>query len=159
MCCSFKPNGNIVNVLHLHVCVNTLYDSLFALNTLWLSFQVSNKYLCIFFKGHGAWNYSTLFWLTYPGSLNFFFLAFDILNNAVVNNMVVLFLYSAVISLEYIYRGKIDRSNKRMHLKFWYIFSRCSTNLEFHQHCISTAFFCWYKNYFPRFIRLLLYVF
>lgn len=47
-----------------------------------------------------------------------FFLAFDILNNAVVNNMVVLFLYSAIISLEYIYRGKIDRSNKRMHLKF-----------------------------------------
>ena len=67
----------------------------------------------------------TVIWLFYPSFDLRLFLTFDILNNAIVNNTALIFLYSRVTSLEYIQRCEIDRSNRRMHLIFWYIFLHC----------------------------------
>ena len=67
----------------------------------------------------------TVIWLFYPSFDLRLFLTFDILNNAIVNNTAVIFLYSRVTSLEYIQRCESDRSNRRMHLIFWYTFLHC----------------------------------
>lgn len=122
MCCSLKPNGNIVNVLHLHIIVNTLCDSLFALNRLWLSFQVS-KYLCIFFKGLCTWNHNTLTDLSQVTELFFFWLC---LCKQCCSKQYGSFIFVFCNDFFRMYLQRWNRSNKRMHLTFWYIFSHCS---------------------------------
>ena len=97
----------------------------------WIGRQI--LYLCVYWR--------TVIWLFYP-SFDFRFLTFDVLNNAIVNNTAVMFLYSRVTSLEYIQRCGSDRSNRRMHLIFWYkyfytVFQVDCSNLKFCKHLMS----------------------
>lgn len=65
------------------------------------------------------------------------FSAFDILNNAIVNNTIVVFLYPGVISLGYIHKSEIDRLNKYYITCFHTVLHIDCVNLKFHQYYMS----------------------